>query len=422
VRQYIAKRLDELGYGEQRVFLKRLMADVFLSLYEETEEKYAALERRVRDELPLVYESYTLYSTVLPQNRADGGHAYLNPVIPHDVADPVLDAGELALALRDGQPVIATVFCEADYLECMRLCRDKRIFNGAIIVRSERYPLKCVLKPAARYSRRVEALYGMFIRNDVPWTTVNSAYFGKFFDVCLTDLPKTPPHGVKIPPEQLELSFAPHLKRGLIPVWNIDVSHVKGEDFPMPAEDFVNYEYRFDTGASEDGTGFLLDYDNEYVLHVRREDNALVIVSPKQKGFAWDMYKIHGRRDNPMDIYPYPVISNARSDSFSTRLMAKYGTHITTRAELNKLLASFEVSEYVELADLRFAGEKLAGDTYDMNSFIRDEIRSPDYKKTLALVFKAKNRDFFLNRDIISFLVSEFQRVYPEFRCVGTLL
>jgi hypothetical protein len=409
----------------ERAFLKQVMADVFLPLYDETEEKYAALERRVRDELPLVYESYAVYSTVLPQDRADGNNAYLSPVIPHDAAERVLDAGELTSALRDAQPVIATVFCEADYLECLRIGRDKRIFAGAFTVRSEKYPFKCVLKPTARYNERVEALYSAFIRNEAPWTTVNTAYFGKFFDVCLTELPKAPPRGVKIPPEQLEISFAPHdgiIRRGLIPVWNIDAFHVKGEDFPMPAADFVNYEYRFDTGAEGDESGFLLDYANEFILNVRREGGALVIVSPMQKGFEWDMYRIRRRRDNPIDIYPYPMLSNARADSFSARLMAKFGTHIATRAEMYKLLASFEASEYVELADFRFAGEKLPGDTYDMNPFILDEIRNPDYQKTLALVFKAKNRDFFLNRDIISFLVSELQSVYPEYRCVGTMV
>jgi hypothetical protein len=425
VREYIAKRLNEMENSEERAFLKQVITDLFLPMYDATEEKYTALERRVRDELPLVYESYTIYSTVMPKSRADGSHSYLSPVIPSDADETVLDFGELAAALHGGQPVIDTVFCEADYFECRRIGSDKQIFNGAFTVRSERYPFKCVLKPAARYGERAEALYGMFIRNDVPWTTVNSAYFGKFFDVCLTELPNVPPRGVRILPEQIEISFAPHdgiVKRGLIPVWNIDAFHVKGEDFPMPAEDFVNYEYRFNTGAPGDGNGFLLDYANEHILNVRREGNALVIVSPKQKGFAWDMFRIRRRQDSPMDVFPYPVLSNARSDSFSARLMARYGTHIATRAELYKLLASFEVSEYAELVDLRFAGEKLPGDTYDMNPFIRDEIRNPDYQKTLSLVFKAKDRDFFLNRDIISFLVSELQSVYPEYRCVGALI
>jgi hypothetical protein len=230
---------------------------------------------------------------------------------------------------------------------------------------------------------------------------------------------------VRIQPEQLEISFVPYdgiIRRGLIPVWNIDAFHVKGEDFPMPASDFVNYEYRFDTGAAGDENGFLLDCANEYILNVRRESGALVIVSPAQKGLEWDMYRIRRRRDNPVDVYPYPVISNARSDSFSARLMAKFGTHIATRAEMHKLIASFEASEYAELVDFRFAGEKLPGDTYDMNPFIIDEIRNPDFQKTLVLTFKAKNRDFFLNRDVISFLVSELQSTYPEYRCVGTLI
>jgi hypothetical protein len=425
LREYIAQRLDEMNSNTDRAFLKQIMTDVFLPLYDETEQKYAALEQRVRDELPLMYDTYTVYSTVLPRGRADGAHAYLSPMLPEDADESVFDTGEPAAAMRGGaQPVIETVFYEADYLECLRLERDEPIINGTFTVKSERYPFKCRLKPALRYRERIEPLYSAFLRNDVPWTTINSGYLNKFFDVCLTELPRTPPPGVKILPEQIELSFAAYndrVRRGLIPVWNIDMYSVKGEDFPMPTVDFVNYEYRFETDKLGKENGFLMDYANEYILNTRREGDTIVVVSPKQKGLTWNMYRLRRRKASPVDIYPYPVISNAREDAFSTRLMTKYGTHISSRAELRKVLASFEVSEHVELVDLHFAGGKLPGDTYDMNPFIRDEIRDPAYQKTLALVFKAKNREFFLNRDIISFLVSELQATYPEYRCVGTL-
>ena len=425
MRAFIAERLAEIKNVEDRALLRQVLSDVFLPLYDETERKYAGLEQRVRDELPLLYDTYSICGTVLPRERVDGKHAYLSAMIPAETEDPVLSVRALSSDIQEGlQPVIETVFCEADYLVCQRVIRDDQRLNGAFVLKSERYAFKCCLKPADRYRELTESLYNTFQRNDVPWTTINSAYSGKFFDVCLIEFVQTPPPEMKIHQSQIEIDFGSYdeiVKHGLIPVWNIDLFRNKSEDFPMPVVDSVNYEYRFDTELLGPDCGFLVDYNNAYILHARREGTSLVVVSNKEKELVWDMYRFRRRQDTSMDVYPYPILSNERKDSFSTRLMNKYGAHIATKAEMRKLLNAFGASEYIELAGFHFAGEKLTGDTYDMNPFIRDEMRDPAFQKTLALSFKAKNKAYFLNRDIVSFLVSEFQAAYPEYRCVGIL-
>ena len=426
MRTLIAERLADVKSPEERALLKEVLSDVFLPLYDETERKYAALEQRVREELPLLYDTYTVYSTAMPRESIDANHAYLSAMIHSEAEEPVIDARDLANGLRGGaQPIIETVFCEADYLNCQQIAQGMDRLNGAFIIKTERFPFRCTLKPATRYRELAETLYSAFLRNDVPWTTINGAYLSKFFDVCLTDFAGTPPPpAAKIHLSQIEFdfgSFSNTIRRGLIPVWNVDVYRHKGEDFPVPAEDSLNYEYHFNTDLLGRDCGFLVDYSNASILNVRRERGMLVIVSNRQKGLMWDMYRFRRRQDASVDVYPYPILTNARKDSFSTRLMTKYGAHIATKAEMRKLLNSFEASEHIELTGFSFIGEKLPGDTYDMNTFIHDEVRNPEFQKTLELSFKALNKGYFLNRDIASFLVSEFQSVYPEYRCVGTL-
>ena len=57
-----------------------------------------------------------------------------------------------------------------------------------------------------------------------------------------------------------------------------------------------------------------------------------------------------------------------------------------------------------------------------MNDFILDEIREDEYEKRLVLLFRKKSALTFLLRDIMSFLVSEVQLMYGEYRCEGRLL
>jgi hypothetical protein len=301
--------------------------------------------------------------------------------------------------------------------------RERQIFNGSFYADAERYAFKFRLEPAAAYGALIEKLYAVFLRNGMPWTTVNGAYLSKFFDVRLVEASELPPSGVKI--QNIELDFGVHkdmIRRDLVPLWNIDKHRVKGDDFPEPSRDKVNHEFRFDTRGLGENNGYLVDYDSAHILSVRREGSDIIAVSPESKSLSWDLYRLRSRRDRPVDDYPFPVISNVRNDDFAARLLTAGGAHITTKAELRRMLCSFETSEYVTLEDLRFANANFAGETYDMNSFIRDEIRDPAHLKSLVFVFRAKNRDFFLNRDIVSFLVSELQKTYPEYNCVGSLL
>ena len=57
-----------------------------------------------------------------------------------------------------------------------------------------------------------------------------------------------------------------------------------------------------------------------------------------------------------------------------------------------------------------------------MNSFIEDEIRDTKAQKKLLLYFKAGEKESWLQRDVASFVVSEVQRLYPEYECGGKLV
>ncbi|MCL2343186.1 MAG: hypothetical protein FWC62_04710 [Firmicutes bacterium] len=425
MRDFITKTLDGIRDLDEKTILKDALNDVFWELYTETERKYALLEERVRAELPLVYEPYTICSTVLRRTQVDNGHPYLSPMIPSESESLNVNVGKLADALAENeQPVIGTVFYEADYLKCRRVDLDHQIFDGVFRIGGEQYPFKCRLKPAKRYMDLVANLYGMFLQNNVPWTTVNCAYLNKFFDISLIDLPTIPPYK-EISGEQIHITFLPYgdaIKRDFIPVWNIDRHRVKGDDFPMPALDKVNYEYRFHTNKLSVENGFLVDYDSAYIQSSRREEGIVVAVSPVQRGLTWDMLRIRRRQDRPVDTYPYVVLSNKQDDCFSTRLTAASGVQVKTKAELRKLLSSFESAKSVEPESMNLVNDKISGETYSMNPFIMDELRDPEFQRTLALGFRAKNRNDFLSRDLVSFLVSQAQLVYSEYNCVGTLL
>lgn len=94
-----------------------------------------------------------------------------------------------------------------------------------------------------------------------------------------------------------------------------------------------------------------------------------------------------------------------------------------TRAELGRFIRGFGLEDFAVYQDCitagQFPGER---ETYSMNSFIEDEIRDTTVQKKLLLRFQPGKKEAWLQRDVASFLVSEVQRLYPEYDCGGVFV
>ena len=62
------------------------------------------------------------------------------------------------------------------------------------------------------------------------------------------------------------------------------------------------------------------------------------------------------------------------------------------------------------------------GETYEVNGFLKDEIRDVAVSKSLILKFRPLKRNSIILRDVLSFLTSQVQTIYPEFHCLGVLI
>ena len=56
-----------------------------------------------------------------------------------------------------------------------------------------------------------------------------------------------------------------------------------------------------------------------------------------------------------------------------------------------------------------------------MDQFITDELRKRETQETMLLHFAAADPGNFLNMDIMSFLVTKAQKLFPEYHCTGVL-
>ncbi|MCL2337241.1 MAG: hypothetical protein FWC60_07455 [Firmicutes bacterium] len=428
MKDYVIRKLNEMHNPEDKRILQEIMNDVFLPLYAAGEEKYAQLEQRVREELPLPRKQYDIYTTLLERGRSDGSHPYLRPMLDGDTRLPAITLPEIQRNLVQNQECcLYSVFYAGDYLLYKQQAENNRIYPGLIKTGQGNIAAGFKLKESRRYIDCVEKLYQIFLANQVPWVTINAPYIYKFFDVCLIkmeDMEQSDNSNADEPVE-IQVSFAENedkIRPNLIPVWNITRYQVRGDKFALPARDKTNYDHKFNLSKLGLGNGYLVDRDTADIQAVRREEDNIIVTSPVEQGLEWDLYVIIKKHDLVTEQHPYPLMSNVQTDSFAGRLLAYYGAVVKTKLELMRLFNSFSAAAYLAFDSLQLIEGTIPGESYEMNPFIKDEIRPADGKKTMLLSFTPLDRDNYLNRDLMSFLVSQVQLIYPEYNCVGKLL
>lgn len=220
--------------------------------------------------------------------------------------------------------------------------------------------------------------------------------------------------------------YGEYVHYDMVPLWNIEFLKLKSTGFPIPCKDKINFEHTVALAETDREHGYLAAFQAEGVSYVRRTRQALVIVASTAQQDTWDVIKIINPAANKREAYEYPLVSNAKRQAFSDILAQKSQRVIRTEAELRRLIGSFTAAQSLSLSRIailpRSRQQEEQAACYEMNFFITDEVRRADYQNRLVLYFTVSDKNSFLNCDLVSFVVSEVQMYYPEYKCEGVIL
>ena len=423
MEEMIKKEISQIGNLNERVVFKDIVEQIFLSLYETNQEMYSTLEHRIMDDLAFDINRYRICTGIVEKEFLDRSHHLLSPMIENDLKEKSYDAVLIEDQLQEeGSFFVKTLFMECDFIQIQKLLQKEKI-GGWIRTKNESYPAEFMLKRNEVYLGEIAHLYEVFVSNGVTWQTVNAPYLYKFVDVYLTSNIYKLPAGeeiVDIVPDLEEFGEWAH--DNFIPLWNIRKLTLDSVGFPVPCEDHKSFEHVISIREYGNEHVYLID-DSEHIVSVRQSENRLLVMGNEPDGIKWQVYMIRSGQNRRFDRFTYPIMTNQRKDEFVERFFKRQGMNVKTEAELRRFISGFGLEEYVEFSGYELTDHKKeVPETYSMNSFILDEIRDNEYRKCLLLKFKRKGKNDFLLRDIMSFLVSEVQMLYPEYLCEGELL
>ncbi|MFW6281362.1 MAG: hypothetical protein ACOC1O_01030 [bacterium] len=424
MKEIIQEKLDNMNDLNQRKILKNIVWDVFKELIDYQNEVNNEIENRLFNELKDNEDNYTIYNTIIKIDKIELVNDFLHPLRNTDVKKEIYDKKDLLKKMKYNEPVkISSIFIKKSYPEIENIKKENKVYSGYIISNNERIKLKVILKYNKDYIKIEEDMYDIFMENGIKWTTVNNPYIRKYFDVIIVDCEEKVKNINDFEEIVFDLEEMNEYKYvGYIPVWNIKKIKVKGEGFPLPAHDKVNYEHIIPFENNGINNGYLVEPDQN-VVSVKKTKNDIIITSRESSSIDWDMYVVI--QDNSLyqyESYDFNLLSNKRKDGFLSNYINKGNKIIRSYTELNRLINSFDKINYFHLKKIEILNEQSDEDdfTFDFNYYINDEIRSDKFRRILILRFSPIESNY-LKYDILSFIVSEIQQYLPEYICKGVI-
>ena len=423
MKELIRREIQSIPNLAERVAYKDIMEGVFLALYEKNEEMYRNLETRVMDDLAYNINQYQIRTGIVEKRYLDLSHHLMTQVCREDVETVQCRIGELRKEIQDtGKARLSTVFLQGDVLEIAQMIKAGRTYPG--ILRTEKgYNVSVRLEPGVRYLGKIERLYHLFMKNGVPWQTVNAPYLFKMMELMVLDIPEEAGDQEQVSGIGVDFGEHSHMVHyDMVPVWNVWHMELESIGFPIACGDHENYEHVISIRDYGVEHAYLVE-EKAGIQSIRQNGDRLLITGKVANARKWDICMIRHGEDYRIDRYTYPVMENLRKDGFAERFQKKNGQKVKTKGELERFIRGFGMEPYVGYKDCRLEdGDGTEPETYSMNFFMNDEIRSRKGRRRLVLLFEAGQTESWLQRDIASFLVSEVQELYPEYQCEGKIV
>ncbi len=421
IENYIRQRIPELDNLENRELFKAIVGNSILELYNHVKSEYAALEQRVFAETPRALRLPDLITCVVPADKYDVTDSEMFPIFPEDLDRVEINAPEMIYNVKNGREFfLYTCMIKADFLELKKLMNAPRRFSGVIENEYGETPAEFILKPNERYRKKLEEIYDIAKLNYLPWRSLNAAYFYKLFDVYVVS--------VEDWDDQLEVKkvtaefdeFSDRILYNPLPLWNVRPVIIKANSYPQPAVDRKYFEHYLYKKQFTEGYEYLLRHSDFVIRNILRQDGDWYIICDSDLPGDWEFYEFASAPNEKN--YSNPLISNEQNSSFSRDMIEYFGQRIKTRTELIRFFNSFKCSEYLSFVDAKVIDKALKLETYSTEKFIDYEYRTGDRAQYLEFAFRPHDEDFYLNRDLMSFLITEIQHLFPEYQCVGKLV
>ena len=422
MKKHWQERLLKIEDLKERRLLRSVLMTAFSDLDDYTNEQLEAIKQRVFEESKPESNQFSIFTSLVAINDYNPINDFLFPMNEDDLKELPFDATVIMDVNESGaKPILGKLYFELDHLKLQEIKKTllNRKFKGQLRTSREVYEIEVSLIPYEGYKKQVERLYELYLANNIPWQTILHPSIHKFVTMQLETNIAFKKHEkieeISIDLEELE----PYKQINQIPLWNIKTEPFKSQDFPMSSGDRTNYEHVINLKKAVREIGYLIDngLENNSEMNIRMEAERLIVMTPEDDISSWKLWMIVTPLE--IDLEKPRLLSNRKIESFIEHFASRSGRPVRTLGEVYRMANVFADVSDLKLIDVEINAPKdTTFETYELNPFVKDEIRYDDDKKIMKLTFKAEQITPF-TRDMMSFLTSEIALSFPELKCMG---
>lgn len=409
-KKYIDDRLLDINDVDERYQLRNIVADMLIPFYEHVEQSYKKIEERLFAENRESHRNFQIITGIQARNKIDVTDMSMFPMRVQDMETPEVQVGELVNTVKQGLDYkVYSVFIQADYKQIRDLEKSRRTFRAVIKTEYGEYPATVKLNRNHEYTDMIKELYHEFVNNGIEWKTVCAPYLYKIFDVYIVEAKC--PEDERI--EEIKVAFEefePLIRHNYIPIWNIRNIELKTSAYPNFCLDRIHYEHCIYGGKLKQENDYLVA-GKKQLWNVCRRNGDLYIQCDEKVATDWIIREFC--YETSIRQHDLPLMKNSMNEKKQ---------YIRTIAEAKSYVAGMECGNYIELRDINQNAHNLEDETYDCDQFIVDEIRKKEHAPSLYFEFVTCDKESILIRDMMSYVVSQLQLIYPEYHCKGILL
>ena len=421
--EYMENRLKDIKNIEERKFANNYIRNVFEKIIEVTESKYEMLEKSIYDEFKLLDEKYGINMTLTKKQDFSYTNDTLFPMCFEDLENKNILLNDAI----DNKYYLKTIFFQGTEKDMQNL-KNKNI-EGKISTSQGIFNCTFKIVKSKRYFDKIINLYELFNYNYILWTTVNTTFVDRLYDIIIEDIEQLDINmenciiqNIEIDFNNLKLNDISKIEEDLMPIWNIEEIRLNSSEFMKPFIDEKYYEHNIDLKEFGLENGYLLNM-NDDILSLKFEEDKIIIKSKVEIFENWIAYKIVNKKSIKSLGYTYTMLDNRKKENFSRRYLSSNKTNLKTEFDYIRKINELSVEKYIE-----YAGYQILSREYihkfeilenDMNYFVKEGIFAYDDRKILLFKFKILNKNCFFNDSIIRFVISQIQLDESEYTCIG---
>lgn len=392
---------------EGREKLKKSIEDMYGNTIIYNEVMYKRLNDRIDKEVNSD-SSFYIYTSAEEISKVDPIDEFLKPIISSDLEIENYNLAEINYNIRNGHHFILTsIFMECDFITFNEIIKNKKSYKGEIKTDISIYEINFYIERSTKYIDEIENLYHIFRSNGVKWRTINCPFVYKYIDLVVKE-----ELAIEGDIQEIRINldeYESYKRANFIPLWNISKSKLKNVSNYMPAIDRLIFEHEIKLDSSING--YLLASHNDDYLYHRRQKDEFIMVTSRNTEEELDILRVNNPSNFRKNRYAYEVLSNKN--------LYKAKPVIRNKSEVFEFINSYD---YLKLSEIEILETyKKIEQTQNLNKFLDNNVRSDEHKRIMLLIFESNTKNF-LTYDKMSFLISEIQLFFPEYRTIGELI